>query len=427
MRTAIRWAWVLALLIGACAVASAEEPWAGPWSDPPPLPAPAGAVVRVATEAELQRAVARLASNTTILVAKGTYRLTNTVHLRGGLRNVAIRGATGRRDDVVLVGRGMRNKDFGNVPHGIMVSNAADVLIADLSVGDVWFHPITLQGPAGCQKVRVYNCRLFEAGEQFLKSNPASPDGAKGGVDDGVVEYCVFEYADTARHWYTEGVDVHAGSRWVVRRNLFRNIRGPAGAKNVGGAVDFWNRSRDTLVEQNVIVNCAVGIRLGVTDRPGYDDHAGGVIRNNFIYRARDACHWADVGIIVNDSPDTKILHNTIILEDDYPNAIEFRFPSAKGVVVAGNLTNRAIRRRDGAEAAVADNVTNASLDMFVRPAAGDLHLTERAAVALNVAPAREDCPDDIDGDRRPAGPRVTVGADQRPAGGSKPAPAGGT
>jgi hypothetical protein len=38
-------------------------------------------------------------------------------------------------------------------------------------------------------------------------------------------------------------------------------------------------------VEQNVIYNCAVGIRLGVLDRNGFDDHSGGIIRNNFIYR----------------------------------------------------------------------------------------------------------------------------------------------
>jgi len=425
MRTSMRWAWVLPLVLAVCAAAPAaagEDVWAGPWTHPPPLPAPEGEVIRVADEAELQRAVAALQSNTTLMLAKGTYRLTNTVHIRGGVENVAVRGETGRRDDVVLVGRGMRNQDFGNVPHGIMVSNARGVVIADLSVGDVWFHPITFQGPAGCQKVRVYNCRLFEAGEQFLKSNPASPDGAKGGVDDCRVEYCVFEYAGTARHWYTEGVDVHAGSRWVVRRNLFRNIRGPEGAKNVGGAVDFWNRSRDTLVEQNVIVNCAVGIRLGVTDRRGYDDHAGGIVRNNFIYRAKGACHWADVGIIVNDSANTKVLHNTILFEDDYPNAIEVRFPASRGVIVAGNLTNRAIRRRDGAQADLADNVTKASPGMFVRPAAGDLHLTARAAASLALAPARDDCRDDIDGDARPAGRPVTVGADQpKPAESARP------
>ncbi len=193
----------------------------GPWQNPPALPKPPGPVVRVNTEAQLQQAVRNLRNNTTVLIAPGTYRLSNTVHIHGGLKNVAIVGGSNDRDDVVLLGRGMRNKDFGNVPHGIMVSDAQNVLIANLSVGDVWFHPITLQGPAGCQRVRVYNVRLFEAGEQFLKSNPANKDGSAG-VNDCAVEYCVFEYKDTARHWYTEGVDVPSGKNWIVRNNRGR-------------------------------------------------------------------------------------------------------------------------------------------------------------------------------------------------------------
>ncbi len=61
----------------------------------------------------------------------------------------------------------MANRDFGDVPHGIMVSDATDVLIADLSVGEVYYHPVTLQGKSGAARVRIRNCRLFDAGEQF--------------------------------------------------------------------------------------------------------------------------------------------------------------------------------------------------------------------------------------------------------------------
>ena len=404
---------VILAFVGFLGYADAAEPPSWPWANAPRLPEPGGTVVKVASEPQLQQAVRALRSDTTILIAKGTYNLTNTLHVKGQLRNVALRGATGRREDVVLRGRGMKNKDFRNVPHGIMVSSATDVLIADLSVGDVWFHPITLQGPAGCQRVRMYNCRLFDAGEQFLKSNPASRDGAKGGVDDGVVEYCVFEYTLAARSWYTEGVDVHAGSRWIVRRNLFRNIRGPAGAKNIGGAIDFWNRSRDTIVEQNVIINCAVGIRMGVLDRKGYEDHTGGIVRNNFIYRAKGACHWADVGIIVNDSPGTKVLHNTVIFEDGYPNAIEYRFPASKNLIIAGNLTNKAIRRRDGAAGEVTGNITAAKLTWFIQPKTGDLHLTRQAASALKRARPHEECTKDIDDEDRPRKGTTTIGADE--------------
>ena len=47
-----------------------------------------------------------MASNTTILIAPGTYPLTRTLYVNGPFTNVTIRGATDNRDDVVLVGRG---------------------------------------------------------------------------------------------------------------------------------------------------------------------------------------------------------------------------------------------------------------------------------------------------------------------------------
>ena len=133
-----------AILLSIIATAVSGIESQGPWQKAPSLPAPKGMVLQVQTEPELQRAVASLQSGTTIFLAAGTYNLTKTLHLHGELKNIAIRGATGKRDDVILQGKGMRNEQYGNVPHGILVSDATDVLIADLSVGDVWFHPIAL-------------------------------------------------------------------------------------------------------------------------------------------------------------------------------------------------------------------------------------------------------------------------------------------
>ena len=48
----------------------------------PPLPAPTGRVVSVATVAQLQAAVAALTSKTTILIQPGTYRLTQQLRIR---------------------------------------------------------------------------------------------------------------------------------------------------------------------------------------------------------------------------------------------------------------------------------------------------------------------------------------------------------
>ncbi len=49
---------------------------AGPATPAPPLPPPTGTVVNVSTVSQLQNAVAAIASNTTIVIAAGTYNLT---------------------------------------------------------------------------------------------------------------------------------------------------------------------------------------------------------------------------------------------------------------------------------------------------------------------------------------------------------------
>jgi hypothetical protein len=123
---------------------------------------------------------------------------------------------------------------------------------------------------------------------------------------------------------------------------------------------------------------------------------------------------------IVADSPGTKVLHNTVILEDGYANAIESRFRAAKGLLIAGNLTNKAIRQRHGSGATLKDNMTNAAADWFVQ-AAGDLHLSDRWEKPLRKAHHLDDCPADFDGQYRPRDAATDVGAYEWQAGAMVP------
>ena len=74
----------------------------------PSLPDPDGieTVVQVSTVKELYTAAASLISNTKIELMPGVYQLTRPVQLHTGATNVVLRGATGNRDDVVLLGKG---------------------------------------------------------------------------------------------------------------------------------------------------------------------------------------------------------------------------------------------------------------------------------------------------------------------------------
>ena len=169
----------------------------------PPLPAPTGQVISVSTVSELQAAVNGLASGQTILIQPGTYRLTQELRFRFGVTNVALRGATNNRDDVVILGSGMGTQ---GVNIAVKVEDAQDVLLANFSVGQAYWHPIQLKGEMGAERVHIYNVRLFDAGQQFLKStvdfnNP-------NGVDGVTVEYLAFRvHQDWSR------LRVHTGDR----------------------------------------------------------------------------------------------------------------------------------------------------------------------------------------------------------------------
>jgi pectin methylesterase-like acyl-CoA thioesterase len=129
---------LLAVLTAALVFALSSRPDAATTMMPPsapPLPAPSGTTVSVATVAELQAAVSNLVSGTTILIQPGTYRLTQQLRINRAVTNVALRGATNNRADVVILGGGMATR---GVDIAIKVEDAQDVLLANFSVGQTY-------------------------------------------------------------------------------------------------------------------------------------------------------------------------------------------------------------------------------------------------------------------------------------------------
>jgi hypothetical protein len=281
-------------------------------------------------------------------------------------------------------------------------------------VREFYTHPIIMN--AGPSAPRLYNIHLINGGEQLLKTNPAG-DGS--GINDGVIEHSVFEYEPQSRNWYANAIQVLAGANWIIRNNLIRNIKAPAG-EMAGPAVLAWFSASGTTIEGNTFINCQREISVGLIERTP-NDHTGGVIRNNFIYRDASV-QSGDVAIAVFDSPGTRVLHNTVYLADGYPNAIEYRFPNTSGVVIANNLLNRAITGRDSATASITNNVVNAAQALFVNAPAGDLHLVPTATLAIDKAGApSSDVTTDWDGQVRPVGAAADIGADEHSTATSTP------
>jgi hypothetical protein len=373
----------------------------------PALPPPTGRVVNAATVGQLEAAIRGLTSHTTIIVAPGVYELSAMQIIGGGLTDVTIRGATGDRDDVVIRGGGMTT----GIQNCFLIQNARRVTFAHISIGRVRNHPIQAQGENGARDLRLHDVRLFDGGQQLLKGSAASATPGSG-VNRGRVEYSVLEYTTMGPpDGYTNGIDVHAGSGWTIRWNLFRNITTPVD-DYLGPAILMWRGSRNTTVNGNVFIDCDRPIMLGLEDT-NPPSHRGGVVCNNLIYR-RAGFPWQDSAISLWNSPRTKVVHNTVFFADGAGASIEWRFDSA-GLAVQNNLANRELWDRSGGPALVAGNSTEATAALFVDPASADLHLRPSAGSVIDRALAIATCPVDLDGDRRPAGPARDVGADEIP------------
>ncbi|MEM7257054.1 MAG: hypothetical protein AAF404_06665, partial [Pseudomonadota bacterium] len=178
---------ITVLLLAAPGLAAAQGS-AGACLNAPALPAPAGTVVRVDSAGALRAALRNATANTTIVIAAGRYQLPGTLSVT--VDNVTIRGEDNRCDSVHLVGAGMDNADHQGVRFGFWI-NAARTTIANLTISDVYYHAIQIDGQSYAP--HIYNVRLVDSGQQFIKANP---NQSGGGVDDGIVAYSIMEYSN---------------------------------------------------------------------------------------------------------------------------------------------------------------------------------------------------------------------------------------
>ncbi len=393
-----------------------------------PLPPPAGEVIEVDPSAadELRAIVASAASGTTILLADGFYDLSGgdgSHRLSFETPGVTLRSASGQRDAVIL--------DGGYVTSELVSIFASDVTVADLTLRRAFDHPLHLSGTPGnpITGVLLHNLRIVDPGQQAIKINPIGD----GYVDDGVIECSSIELTDAGRaairdDCYTGGVDAHQAWGWVVRRNRVAGFWCNDGLSE--HAVHFWKGSRDTVVEENVIVDCARGIGFGLgaggdgrtyPDDPypgvGYLGHIDGMVRNNFVAagdpRLFDTADGFDTGIGLEQARGARVLHNTVASTAmPRSSSIEWRFENTLAQI-ANNLASDRLLERDGAQAALAGNIDFCPLTWLADIAAGDLHLTAAAAPAVDAGVPLDPGAADFDIDVEVRDARPDVGADE--------------
>ncbi len=361
--------------------------------------------VNVSSATQLANAVAAANSaggNYTIVLADGTYTVPNTLHITAP--HVTITSASGVRENVIIQGDAMSaNAAIGD----IILAAASYFTISNVTLQHSGWHLLQVAGELNADNAVIHNVVFRDGYQQLLKVsfNPSTPTVTG---DNGLVEDSLFEYtAGIGPEYYIGGIDVHGGQNWVVRRNTFRSIISP-NTTVAEFAIHFWDGTGNPLVEKNQIVNCDRGIGFGLAN----EGNTGGIIRNNMIYHAANDGPYQDVSIYLEDSPNTQVYNNTILMEHPYPNAIEYRFAPTTGLLIVNNLTNKAIASRDGASATTGSNVTSAVASWFVAPSQGDLHLAAKVAGVVGAGRPVSGLTDDFDGDPRPAG-SIDIGADQ--------------
>ncbi|HEX2959672.1 MAG TPA: choice-of-anchor Q domain-containing protein [Chitinispirillaceae bacterium] len=358
------------------------------------------ASVTVGNFSELLNAISSVSEGDTILLRDGTYTVNNGYGAQVRKNNIVIKSLSGNRDKVIVSGGGMS----GGTNYGFWIP-AHNVTIQGITIKDVTTHCI--QTDVNSHKLRVINCVLKDAYEQLLKV----PAG-NGTSDSGLVEGCLFEFSKgVAENYYTGGIDCHRSKDWIVRNNTFRNIRSPGGSI-AEHAIHFWNNCENITVENNVIIDCDRGIGMGLGNE---NIQNGGLIRNNMIFhRSISGTDFGDVGIALENCIDFGVYGNTIYFDNNYSNAIEYRFSGTQRVTIQNNLTNKRIQMRDGASGTVNNNSTNAQKEWFVAPSSGDLHLTSGSINSvIDKGITVSGFTSDFDGDKRPMGSGVDIGADE--------------
>ncbi len=330
--------------------------------------------------------------NITILCEDGTYQWPYA-YLRVSGANTTIKSISNDPSKVIFRGYGF---DRAN---SILHIEADHFAIKGITLTNAREHGLHIHGELdnGIDHIYVYNCIFKDIRQQMIKG--AGSD-AGDFCNNGIVKNCQFYYtAGEGIYWYCGGIDVHKGENWLIKGNVFRNIISPE-TDLAEGAVHFWTNSKNINVIGNKIINCGRGIMLGFDTANQY----GAVVKNNFVHVVRDT------GIYLCNTHDVEVYNNTVYVDSDYPNAIEYRFSNTSNLIIKNNLTNKSIASRQGANANKSHNVDYASSSWFIDASNGDLHLASNISHVVDKGQNISDVSLDIDGETRDSN---DIGADE--------------
>jgi len=372
-----------------------------------------GNVVTVSTPQQLKDAMINAVPNTIIEMTNGTYNLVELENATDGIviydkTNLTIRSQSGNRDDVVVKGLGINEWIY----FCFKLYNCDYVTFENFTMRDVYWHCVQLN--QGSEYTTFRNLYMWDAGEGPIKSTVSNYDDGPW-CDYGLVEDCVIGYTTSGQRMCIEGIDIIAVYDWVIRDNEFYNVKGIPDNTDYGYGMFAKAASADTVMENNYLQDCDIPLSFGGGGSPDYYkrggvlyEHIRGIMRNNVVHRT------LDVGIYMNKASDFKVYNNTIWSTfDEIPSSIDSRFSLSYGEIY-NNICSQSYQLRDGGTATFSNNIWYADSDLFVDQTNGDYHLVSSATDAIDQGmDTTADVPYDMDGEARPKGSAVDIGADE--------------
>ena len=383
-----------------------EQQW---FPKAPALPPAQGPTIEVSDVQGLVKAVTEAEPGQTILVADGHYMMPHYIQIAAD--NVTLRGASGRRERVIIDGAQSRHAEL------LGIRACSGVTIANLTIQNIRCNGFKINSDTNVQKLTIYNCiihNIWQRGVKGVKVPPENRDAVR--PKQCRIQYCLFyndrpkqlsdDPADIAQGNYVGGIDVMYAKDWVISDNVFVGIQGRTYEGR--GAVFMWFDSQDCLIERNIIVNCDVGLHLGNPHRESETVYhcVRFIARNNFITRAPEA------GIVTVYTKDCKVLNNTIHDPQSRRGRLVRTVFTNDGLLIANNLMSGVkMSHESESEVTFLNNLIKDFTHAFADPGRGDLHLTSAGVEAIDQGVLQAEVAEDIDAQRR--GDKPDIGADE--------------
>ncbi len=373
--------------------------------------APAGQTRNISSVAQLNYWVTHAGTGDELVLAARDYYLTHPLEIK--TTGLTIRGATGNRDNVQLIGSGM---NVSGVNEGICFS-ADNVTVRDLTIRDFYHNALHIRGESDADGIRISNVKTWNIGQRHVKG---SGGGGEFAVSDDVIIENLYMLQTEPREDgnyhgdYIGGIDAMGVRNWVIRDCVAEGIRGHFDGGNA--AIFLWHGVDGVVIERNRIFGCVKGIALGNPSAPDGDDftrpwHAQNVlVRNNFVLRGP----WTtgnNIGLELCNVKDVQVYNNTLYSEyAGYFRQFSPYDDNGGGAVTDLKVVNNIIRGHcwdnaagDWSDTDVRDlgNIVDAS-GGYVLPgwfedwASGDFHLTVLAG-ARDTGTVLAGVPEDFD------------------------------